>query len=64
MSRDYCKGYVEGYRDAKRGRDYLIEIYRKSANYRYGYDSGYEDGVYNELPEIEVQSERDKSNGN
>lgn len=50
----YCKGYVDGYLDAQKGKDFLIDIYKKCVAFQQGYDVGYEDGVYNEKPDFEV----------
>lgn len=50
MSR-YADGYRNGYRDAEYGKQYSECAHWSGCDYEAGYDAGYEDGAFHEVPE-------------
>ncbi len=53
---NYLLGYTRGYLDGFTGKDYEKFNCRASysGDYDYGYSVGYEDGIFKEIPDIEI----------
>lgn len=47
----YADGYRNGYKDAEYGKQYSDCTHYSGPDYEAGYDAGYEDGIYREVPE-------------